>query len=66
MARTSSRSSGFYAAAMRTFTWRKTGPNLVRASEAVVLEISGVDMIFRGDEPVVLEANASPGFRRFL
>lgn len=35
----------------------------VRASKAVGLEISGVDMIFRGDEPVVLEVNASPGFR---
>ncbi|MFA5896950.1 MAG: hypothetical protein WC985_08640 [Thermoplasmata archaeon] len=51
---------------MRTFTWRKTGPSPVRASEAVGLEISGVDMIFRGDEPVVLDVNASPGFRRFL
>ncbi len=38
----------------------------VRASKAVGLEISGVDMIFRGDEPVVLEVNASPGFRGLL
>ncbi len=38
----------------------------VRASRAVGLEISGVDMIFRGDEPVVLEVNASPGFRGLL
>ncbi len=38
----------------------------VRASQAVGLEISGVDMIFRGDEPVVLEVNASPGFRGLL
>ncbi|HYM40110.1 MAG TPA: RimK family alpha-L-glutamate ligase [Thermoplasmata archaeon] len=38
----------------------------VRASKAVGLEISGVDMIMRGDEPVVLEVNASPGFRGLL
>lgn len=38
----------------------------VRASKGVGLEISGVDMIFRGDEPVVLEVNASPGFRGLL
>lgn len=35
----------------------------VRASQAVGLEISGVDMIFRGDTPYVLEVNASPGFK---
>ena len=38
----------------------------VRASKAVGLEISGVDVIFRGDDPVVLEVNASPGFRGLL
>ena len=38
----------------------------VRASKAVGLEISGVDLVFRGDEPVVLEVNASPGFRGLL
>ncbi len=38
----------------------------VHASRAVGLEISGVDMIMRGDEPVVLEVNASPGFRGLL
>lgn len=38
----------------------------VRASKAVGLEISGVDMIFRGDDPYVLEVNASPGFRGLL
>ena len=38
----------------------------VRASKAVGLEVSGVDMIMRGDEPVVLEVNASPGFRGLL
>lgn len=38
----------------------------VRASRAVGLEISGVDMIFRGDEPYVLEVNASPGVRGLL
>lgn len=38
----------------------------VRASKAVGLEISGVDMIFRGDNPYVLEVNASPGFRGLL
>ncbi len=38
----------------------------VRAAKAVGLEISGVDMIMRGDEPVVLEVNASPGFRGLL
>ena len=38
----------------------------VRASKAVGLEISGVDMILRGGEPVVLEVKASPGFRGLL
>ena len=38
----------------------------VRAARAVGLEISGVDMIFRGDDPYVLEVNASPGFRGLL
>jgi len=38
----------------------------VRASKAVGLEISGVDMIFRGDTPYVLEVNASPGFRGLM
>lgn len=38
----------------------------VRASKSVGLEISGVDMIFRGDTPYVLEVNASPGFRGLL
>ena len=38
----------------------------VRAARAVGLEISGVDMIFRDDEPYVLEVNASPGFRGLL
>lgn len=38
----------------------------VRASKAVGLEISGVDMVFRGEEPYVLEVNASPGFRGLL
>jgi ribosomal protein S6--L-glutamate ligase len=38
----------------------------VRASRAVGLEISGVDMIYRGETPYVLEVNASPGFRGLL
>jgi ribosomal protein S6--L-glutamate ligase len=38
----------------------------VQASKAVGLEISGVDMIFRGNDPYVLEVNASPGFRGLL
>jgi ribosomal protein S6--L-glutamate ligase len=38
----------------------------VRSTKAVGLEISGVDMIFRGDTPYVLEVNASPGFRGLL
>jgi len=38
----------------------------VKASMAVGLEISGVDMIFRGDTPYVLEVNASPGFKGLL
>src|SRR2546427_13225702 len=38
----------------------------VRASKAVGLEISGVDMIFRGDTPYVLEVNAAAGFRGLL
>ena len=38
----------------------------MRASKAVGLEISGVDMIFRGDTPHVLEVNASPGFHGLL
>ncbi len=44
----------------------KTRDVAVRASRAVGLEISGVDMIFRGDDPFVLEVNASPGFRGLL
>ncbi len=35
-------------------------------AKAVGLEISGVDMIFRGSEPYVLEVNASSGFRGLL
>lgn len=38
----------------------------LRASKAVGLEISGVDMIMRDHEPVVLEVNASAGFRGLL
>lgn len=38
----------------------------VRASKAVGLEVSGVDMIMSGDTPYVLEVNASPGFRGLL
>ncbi len=38
----------------------------VRASRAVGLEISGVDMVMSGDQPYVLEVNASPGFRGLL
>ena len=38
----------------------------VRASKTVGLEISGVDMIFRGEAPNVLEVNVSPGFRGLL
>jgi ribosomal protein S6--L-glutamate ligase len=38
----------------------------VKSTKAVGLEISGVDMIFRGDTPYVLEVNASPGFRGLL
>ena len=38
----------------------------VRAPKAVGLEISGVDMIFRGMQPYVLEVNASPGFHGLL
>ena len=38
----------------------------VRASKAVGLEISGVDLIMSGDDPYVLEVNASPGFRGLL
>jgi glutathione synthase/RimK-type ligase-like ATP-grasp enzyme len=29
-------------------------------------EISGMDMIFRGDTPYVLDVNASPGFHGLL
>src|SRR6266704_2553014 len=43
--------------------WRA---NIHLASKAVGLEISGVDMIFRGDTPYVLEVNASPGFKGLL
>ena len=35
-------------------------------AKVVGLEISGVDMIFRGSQPYVLEVNASSGFRRLL
>ena len=38
----------------------------IRASKAVGLEISGVDLIMNRDEPYVLEVNASPGFRGLL
>jgi len=38
----------------------------VRASRAVGLEICGVDLIMSGDQPYVLEVNASPGFRGLL
>lgn len=38
----------------------------VRASRAVGLEISGVDMIMSRGESYVLEVNASPGFRGLL
>lgn len=38
----------------------------IRASKAVGLEISGVDLIMNGDNPYVLEVNASPGFRGLL
>ena len=38
----------------------------VRASTAVGLEISGVDMVMSGNKPYVLEVNASPGFRGLL
>jgi glutathione synthase/RimK-type ligase-like ATP-grasp enzyme len=38
----------------------------IRSTKAVGLEISGVDMMFRGDTPYVLEVNASPGFRELL
>ncbi|MEK6911904.1 MAG: 30S ribosomal protein S6--L-glutamate ligase, partial [Candidatus Thermoplasmatota archaeon] len=38
----------------------------IRASKAVGLEISGVDLIMNGDKPYVLEVNASPGFRGLL
>src|SRR5207249_3236874 len=38
----------------------------VRASRAVGLEVSGVDLIMNGDQPYVLEVNASPGFHGLL
>jgi ribosomal protein S6--L-glutamate ligase len=38
----------------------------VRAAEAVGVEIAGVDLISVGDEPYVIEVNASPGFRGLL
>jgi len=38
----------------------------VRASQSVGFEIGGVDVIFRGDTPYVLEVNASPEFRGLL
>lgn len=30
------------------------------------IDISGVELIFRGETPYVLDVNASPGFRRLL
>jgi ribosomal protein S6--L-glutamate ligase len=38
----------------------------VRAAEAVGVEVAGVDLISVGDEPYVIEVNASPGFRGLL
>ncbi len=38
----------------------------IKASQAVGVEIAGVDMISVGDEPYVIEVNASPGFRGLL
>jgi len=38
----------------------------IRAAQAVGVEIAGVDMISVGDEPYVIEVNASPGFRGLL
>jgi ribosomal protein S6--L-glutamate ligase len=38
----------------------------VKAAEAVGVEIAGVDLISVGDEPYVIEVNASPGFRGLL
>lgn len=35
----------------------------VKATRATGLEIAGVDMVYRGEEPCVLEVNACPGFR---
>ena len=43
-----------------------TKATAVRASKAVGLEVSGVDLIMAGDQPFVLEVNASPGFRGLL
>jgi len=38
----------------------------VKAAEAVGVEIAGVDLISVGDQPYVIEVNASPGFRGLL
>src|SRR3990172_9408820 len=38
----------------------------IRAAEAVGVEIAGVDIISVGNEPHVIEVNASPGFRGLL
>lgn len=38
----------------------------IKAAEAVGVEIAGVDLISVGDEPYVIEVNASPGFRGLL
>jgi ribosomal protein S6--L-glutamate ligase len=38
----------------------------IKAAEAVGVEIAGVDLISVGNEPYVIEVNASPGFRGLL
>lgn len=63
---TTSRSYGSSAADARIRTRSRTGPRPARVAKAVGLEISGVDMIFRGFQPYVLEVNASSGFRGLL
>jgi len=42
------------------------GEMAVKASEAVGLEIAGVDMIMANDGPYLIEVNASPGFKGLM
>lgn len=51
------------ATAVRHELDEATADLVLRAARATGLEIAGVDLVFRGETPYVLEVNACPGFR---